>query len=93
VIAIILSALSAGLPVVGVLTGIAGVDQNGNVDESLELIVGFIILAGAGCSLLLFPLSITSICVQPRWKAASILGLVVSICVLLLIVLLIAIAQ
>jgi protease PrsW len=84
IISLILSVIATGLPIVSILVAMFTFDEFQNVPEGVELLIGLGILASLIFCIILLPISIVSICVEPRWRAASIVSLVVAVALFLL---------
>jgi RsiW-degrading membrane proteinase PrsW (M82 family) len=84
IISLILSVIATGLPIVSILVAMFTFDEFQNVPEGIELLIGLGILASLIFCIILLPVSIVSICVEPRWRAASIVSLVVAVALFLL---------
>jgi hypothetical protein len=88
-----LSVLATGLPILGLLIGVVTVTAGGELSDAAGLVIGLSFILGAIVACGVFPLSIVSICLQPRWRAGSILSLVLSVSMLIIAPLLVLAAE
>ena len=88
-----LSVLATGLPILGLLIGVVTVSAVGELSDAAGLAIGLSFILGAIVACGVFPLSIVSICLQPRWRAGSILSLVLSVSMLIIAPLLVLAAE
>jgi len=83
-ISLVLTAIATILPIISLLLCLASMDHYGNVPDDVAIIFGLSVLASLLMCVALLPVSIASICIQPRWRAASIMSLVVAVALFLL---------
>lgn len=77
-ISMIIAICTAGIPAAGILIGLVASDAHGNLNERLEIIIVLGFLVSMVLNVALFAVSILSICLEPRWRAASIVSLIVA---------------
>ena len=78
-ISLILTAIATALPIISLLLCLASMDQYGDIPDGVAIIFGLSVLASLLVCVALLPVSIASICIQPRWKAASIFSFAVAL--------------
>jgi protease PrsW len=84
IISLVVSMIAVALPIATMLIAILSVGFAGNANEFMDIVIGICILATFLLCVALFLLSVITICVEPRWRAASILSLLVAVLVFLL---------